>query len=367
MVLTNEDSLRLHVLMGQAQAIRIDEENMTIIGLSANEVYEVVLNCVDNKKKYLKLVRETLSTLALGTPGGYPLFIRRWTRSGSIETDRLEKLLCLGEPEAVIAVAASPLLSAQLAKKVWWCLPTCEVARLMLPNKAVSASETGPKLCDFLLDFLPFEDNSRIIIETVCLLLNSKLLNNKQINQLWRQARGNATYMVGFLNAGYKYLPDLNKNRSAKKITSYKTGHKQLDHLLSLSLSDTGQLYLETCKKSLSIAIDMDTVVDTLSAINKFFDPIQINSSLPRSPADLKSASQKNFDFLDLNLIGICEEDVEDFLQKINAMITLSLVGEPLVAPVFARMDAVGSLMRRKLSSTLAPVFDSLEVLIKKT
>jgi hypothetical protein len=46
------------------------------------------------------------------------------------------------------------------------------------------------------------------------------------------------------------------------------------------------------------------------------------------------------------------------------ALITLSLCGEPLVAPFFARSDAVGSLMRKKLKPVLEPVFAALKTLL---
>ena len=49
-----------------------------------------------------------------------------------------------------------------------------------------------------------------------------------------------------------------------------------------------------------------------------------------------------------------------------SALITLGLCGEPLVAPFFAKSDAVGSLMRKKLKLVLEPVFAALETLIER-
>ena len=189
MLLVEEDTLRINVLAAAALAIRIDEDAMCVEALTAATTHRVDLKPAGNPVRYLRAVRESLSVLALGTPGGYPVFIRRWTRSGALETDRLTRLLCLGEPEAVVAVAASPNLDDELARRAWWCLPTAEVARLMLAHPAVANGSTGPTLGHFLLDHLPFETASRPIIDTVKLLLRSHLLNGQEIGRLWAQTQ----------------------------------------------------------------------------------------------------------------------------------------------------------------------------------
>jgi len=43
-----------------------------------------------------------LSSHVLGSPGGYPVFLQRWTRMGQTRDTQLDKLLLLGEPEAVV-------------------------------------------------------------------------------------------------------------------------------------------------------------------------------------------------------------------------------------------------------------------------
>jgi len=41
----------------------------------------------------------------------------------------------------------------------------------------------------------------------------------------------------------------------------------------------------------------------------------------------------------------------------------LSAIGEPLVAPVFARSDAIGTVMRRKLEHITQPLLEQIAVL----
>ena len=101
MELSNEDLLRLNVLLANdIEAIRIDESSMTVYGLSRGSEARVPLNPNCRPQQYLRRVREMLSSHVLGSPGGYPVFLQRWTRMGQTRDAQLHKLLLLGEPEA---------------------------------------------------------------------------------------------------------------------------------------------------------------------------------------------------------------------------------------------------------------------------
>jgi hypothetical protein len=130
MELSSEDLLRLNVLLANdIEAIRIDEQHMTVYGLARGNEARIPLcpNC--RPEKYLRLVREMLSSHVLGSPGGYPVFLQRWTRMGQAREAQLDKLLLLGEPEAVVAVAGAAGLSDDLARRAWWSMPTADIAR----------------------------------------------------------------------------------------------------------------------------------------------------------------------------------------------------------------------------------------------
>ena len=108
MELSAEDALRLNVLLANPlEAVRIDESSMTVYALSEQGEASVSLNPRGRDDQYLKKVRELLSSQVLGSPGGYPVFLRRWTRMGQARDHSLEQLLLLGEPEAVVAPPAS--------------------------------------------------------------------------------------------------------------------------------------------------------------------------------------------------------------------------------------------------------------------
>ena len=352
------------MLATTALAIRIDEKTMCVEALTEHQTHRIELKPTGHPDRYLRAVRENLSVLALGTPGGYPVFIRRWTRTGALETGRLAGLLRLGEAEAVVAVAASPNLDYELARRAWWCLPTAEVARLMLSHPDVANGSIGPKLSQFLLDHLPFEYTSRSIIDTVKLVLCSRLLNEEERGQLRARAENHVACMVGFLSAGPSYLcdsqaaPHFDTESGNDALRGAVTAARQLPrvkHSCGVHIRPWKKLSIWTpwSIRSMPLAITVNRF-----AVKQFcpdpHDLRQIVESLtdssntaldPHRPAANKSAKKPD---------------------RQSALITLGLCGEPLVAPFFAKSDAVGSLMRKKLKPVLEPVFAALETLIEQ-
>jgi hypothetical protein len=364
--LSEEDSLRLHVLAKSAVAIRIDEARMIVFGLSERGEHRVELRPSGREERYLRLVRELLSTVALGTPGGYPVFIRRWTRSGALEAERLNKLLCLGEPEAVVAVAASSELTDSLAHKAWWCLPTSETARMMLRHHDVIEGQTGPLLVAFLLEQLPFETATRAIIDTIKVMLHSNLLDAQAHERLWTKATQHVAYLVGFLAAGPVYLePTTTGSANLSKPRTNAAAMRQTVDPLAKTRST--RRYLKACAMALEKAIDMDVVVDTVNAIGVPFQTLRPASALPRSVDALKKAVTEQLAVLQHKPAADPQHHEFARLPQSHreAIAVLSLTGEPLVAPVFAHTDATGSLMRQKLASTLAPVIQALDTLTR--
>ena len=364
MDLSQEDSLRLNVLAKTSAAIRIDENQMVIFGLADNKERRIDLKPSGNADQYLRLIREHLSNVVLGTPGGYPVFIQRWTRSGALGAERLSKLLCLGETEAIVAVAASPNITDTLAGKAWWCLPTAEVARLMLSRTQVIKGETGPPLAQFLLEHLPFEIESTVIIQTVKILLVSDLIDKSTKAQLWTRGQKNAAYLIGFLSAGPEYMAQTDHQKSSETEDLTQPSNTFAQHI-ERALSRTGKQYLEGCTRALRIATDMDSVVETLEALHRFLMPIADTQQLPRTPHLLSIAARERFDRVtseidDQEFALILKRHTET---DIKAIILLSLVGEPLVAPIFALTDASGSLMRKKLAPALDPAFTAIKAL----
>ncbi|MDH3971641.1 MAG: sulfur reduction protein DsrS, partial [Gammaproteobacteria bacterium] len=197
MDLTPEDALRINVLLAsQIEAIRLDESRMTLFALSQKGEAKVKLNPNCRDDSYLRKVRETLSSHVLGSPGGYPVYLKRWTRMGQARDEVLESLLMLGEPEAVVAVVNATGITDELARRAWWASQTSDNARCMLQQAAVVNGEMGPVLADFLIEFLPFEEDASSQIKTVSLVLQSDLVAEDVRTRLWEKGRLKNSYLV---------------------------------------------------------------------------------------------------------------------------------------------------------------------------
>ena len=118
-MLAEPDLLRLNVLLAQPlEAVRIDEAPLRVVALTGRGEAAVPLHPTGRPDACLREVRALLSTRALGSPGGYPPYLRRWTRMGQARGGgSLARLLLLGDPEAVAAVAHAPGLTEELARR----------------------------------------------------------------------------------------------------------------------------------------------------------------------------------------------------------------------------------------------------------
>jgi hypothetical protein len=127
---------------------------------------------------------------------------------GQIHNDVLDKLLMIGEPEAVVAESRSRQLTDELARRAWWVAPYAENARRMLENPVVVAGSMGPVLAEFLVEHLPFESEHQDMLDTVRLVLQPGLIAAATRKKLWDSGRTRKTYRVGFLAAEPDTLPD---------------------------------------------------------------------------------------------------------------------------------------------------------------
>lgn len=367
MELSAEDALRLNVLLAnEPHAVRIDESAMALYGFSARGESKVKLNPTCRDEIYIKRVREMLSSHVLGSPGGYPIYLRRWTRMGQARDDSLEKLLLLGEPEAVVAVVHAAGLTDELARRAWWAMPTADNARKMLTRDCVTRGAMGPVLAQYLIDYLPFEEDPHAMIESVRLILQPDLIDAETRLRIWNKARSKNTYFVGFLLAIPDDLPDpVQAHPSGSELISALeplavTGNpyaRQLCRVLDVS----GQSFLATAELVLRKPNNQDVMVALLEAIQTYFQAVADTGARLQSVEDIAAQVQARLN---------CDSQLAELLTQapavrrmLSAMLTLSAVGERLVAPVFARTDAIGTVMRRKLEPITTPLLAEMAVL----
>jgi len=369
MELSVEDSLRMNVLLTQQlQAIRIDESKMIVYGLSERGEAKVVLNPHCRDEQYAKIVKEFISTQVLGSPGGYPIYLRRWTRMGQAKHDSLERLLQLGESEAVVAVVHAESLTDELARRAWWVMQTSQNARCMLERDKVAEGEMGPILAEFLVEFLPFEEDPKAMVDSVRLVLKPNLVSQKTVESLWKRGQRKSAFLAGFMRTLPDELPLESKPNS--KYDDYKESLKGLSNNIFAKqllrvLSPQGQSFFKTANAVLAKPGNQDVAIELLIAVADYFQNIKPQDFVPNN--DIETLTKKTEEYLSHQIcdytkdIGELVSELPEAREMIKSMLILSQLDIHLVNPIFARTDAMGTVMRKKLS----PVFDPIATNVK--
>ena len=349
--LAPEDALRINLLLTQdVKAIRINESNMTMYALLKGKEAKIALNPTGGDEAYLKQVRELLSSHYLDSPAGFPVFMSRWTRMGQAGSDNLYALLKLGEPEAVVYAVNSPELNADQAAYAWWAMPSVEVALQLLSNKNVAQSTLAEELSAFLLEFLPFENDSNTIIQSIKLLLQNNLLSESQKQELWKKGQRKINYRIGFLHGGCEHLPsETTAHPIFSEIKIYRTDtedHNPYQQLLVKLLSEPGQNYLATVHKAIDKLTDQDTAIALFHAMQDFF-----------STSSAENATIEKTRSMEL------PPNVKQLLEH---AIRLSQIKEDDLIPVLSHTNAVGSVLRNKLKPITNEIVVSIFHLINR-
>ncbi len=368
MDLSPEDSLRLNVLLTQGlQAVRVDESRMIVYALTERGEAKVPLNANCRDDQYIRNVKSLLSSHSLGSPGGYPVYLKRWTRMGQAKDDSLDQLLVLGEEEAVVAVVHAPGLTNELARRAWWCSPTSDNARRMLDKEAVVKGDMGPILSAFLIEHLPFEEDALAMIDSVKASLQYGLVTEEQKQSLWAKAKMKGAYFVGFLQA----LPD-DLPGQANAHVQYECFREKLQPLLESGnkpaalllriMSAAGQNYLDAIDASLKRPSDQNVVVALFMTIENYFKDICPGFENRRDINLIKEEVAQKYAQCDEALAELKSvlPEAEIYL---NAMMVLSGYCEELTFPVFGQTDAVGSVMRKRIKHLTDPIKEQTKIL----
>jgi hypothetical protein len=366
MELSNEDSFRLNVLLAnRPQAIRIDESKLIVYGLGPQGEATVRLNPNARPDQYLRLVKELISGHVLGSPGGYPIYLRRWTRMGQMRDESLEQLLLLGETEAVVAAVCSPGLTDELARRAWWVMEDAENARRMLGNPAIVSGTMGPVLVDYLIDYLPFETESDNIMESIRLVLQTGILDADRRADLWKKAARKQVYLVGFLQALPDDLPGRASPRALPEpIAALAEEGNTCARLMRRAYSPAGQTFLATVGTVLAKPPSQDVVTTTFDLLRDYFGALRPEGDPALSIADLLAEAEgfASTESPDQDAARLLQE-TPDLAPEVAAMRVLSGVGYGLIRALSLDPSVLGSLMRRKLTPVIDPLQDRLRLL----
>ena len=340
--LSPEDALRLSVLLaGEVHAVRLDEQVPALHALTPRGEARIALHPDCRTEQYLMRVRGLLGGHALGSPGGYPVHLARWTRMGQAGSNKLGALLLLGEAEAVVAVAHAPGLTDELARRAWWAAPSIENARSMLGNPEVAHGEMGKPLADFLIEHLPFEEDPAAAMNSVRVVLAAGQPDAAGRLALWARARTRPHYFIGFL----EYLPDALPGDEqpwdcGAAVLSLAAEGNAWAIALVRACSASGQSFLKAAVAVLEKPAVPDAVYALFDAIGAWC------GALAAAPgrAELAHAAPGH-------------------VPAIEALSALSGIDAATAVPILGRSSAVGALMRRQLEPVAAPLLGHLQAL----
>lgn len=363
MTLASQDALRINVLLANKPlAIRIHESSMTLFGLSEKGELKIELNPDCRDEQYIKKIKEMLSGHVLGSPGGYPVYLQRWTRMGQMRDDNLEQLLLLGEPEAVIALACASGITNELAKRAWWALEDAENARRMLISDAVRQGSMGRVLAAYLVEYLPFESEPEQMMMTVSLVLQPGLIDAGMKAELWKKSQRKNPYLVGFLSSCADSIPDQQPPTPGYlqlQSTLEDENENAVAQLLLRVMSPPGQAFLATAIKVLSKPTTQEMVTTTLDVLADYFSAMRPQGRVDQT---LDEIEQDAADYIvngSSEVQGIMRQ-CADCEQLLYTMRLLSGMSYGVVRPVLSDSTAIGSLMRRKLEPVMTPLLQHI-------
>jgi hypothetical protein len=320
------DSLKLNILIKTSIAIRIDRYKLEVIGLNKDFAEKIVkLNPNIDSDKYIKAVQQFLTEKVLGSMGGYPSYLKRWSRMGQVDTANLTSLLKIGSPNAVIAVSNSKNLSEELLNLVWWCATNtdeqAEIGRFLLSKPELInndvAKQVARKIASHLLEFLPFSENQLDLINTANLILQNDLISDEKKSKLWKTGARKHYILIGFLERQKGNLPEV---------------------------GNQDEIFLKTCLNILKKINQEYILYRVLELISNHF---KTENTTTKISSD--------------ELI----EKVKNLENKEQAGEILARVGEHLVISEISAHALSGSTIRKKLSYILEPINTALTLSIK--
>lgn len=340
--LSPEDDLRLNVLLaGEVHAVRIDEGAMTLHALTPQGEAKVALHRNCRPDLYVQRVRELLGGHAMGSPGGYPVHLMRWTSMGQSSAKNLQALLLLGEPEAVKAVAQAPTLTHELAQRAWWALPAMDVARYMLNHAVVRAGAMGQVLADFLIEHLPFEEDPIQAMNSVRAVLGAGLLDPVKDAQLWAKAKHRPHYFLGFLEHRPGDLPAEPERLVPPHLVQSAAAGDPWGQLTVRCYGACGQSFLRASALVLDKPPAPEAVYLMLDILGRYFSGA--------------------------GGLAIGVDWPDDFQREAQAMASLGRLSHADARPILNKTTAVGPLMRRHLEPLLKPVLTNIQILRGRT
>jgi len=209
------------------------------------------------------------------------------------------------------------------------------------------------------------------MLESVRLVLQGELIDDATRNSLWARGQRKNAFYVGFLKMLPDHLPEQTtahpeyKNIKSKLAEMDAAGHPVARQLLR-GLSPAGQTFIKTAANVIKKPANQDVVIALLEAIESYFATLCPSPPVSAEMSELVEQARQACRDRTLPAINAVLEVAPESEALLHAMLALSWVGVHLVNPIFARTDAIGTVMRRKLEPVSVPILDMLLTLSGK-
>ncbi len=201
-----------------------------------------------------------------------------------------------------------------------------------------------------------------LMSESLRLARQPGLISQEERTELWKRGARRPIYYLGFLAASADNLPLQSSplslpSEQEEALNRLAIGGNPFARQLLRIHGSQGQGFVATCLRVMEKPANQDVVSCLLEVIRAYFKDLR-----PEGDPDLtleKLTQQARS--LDLDAYVSCIQVAEDQAERLQALYILSGVGYGILRPVFSKTDAIGSLMRKKLS----PVFDPLRTVLQ--
>ena len=236
----------------------------------------------------------------------------------------------------------------------------------MLEKKSVVNGKMGKELAKFLIEFLPFEEQQKSIIESVNLVLQAGLINKEMCTELWKRGKRKNSYFIGFLQQIPNQLPiEVAAHKDCDAINNSLKQESQRDNkiatLLCQVLSSEGQAYLDTVEQVFEKPNDQEAVAALLNTVGDYFNEFEMEDRKWRDIRELIDFAEAEYaSHPAVEKVLVIDKSLAP---KLKALFKLSMISETLVDPIFGMTDAIGSVMRKKIEHVVGPITENLQLL----
>jgi hypothetical protein len=202
-------------------------------------------------------------------------------------------------------------------------------------------------------------------------VLQPGLISQQEKEKLWSKTKTKRSFYVGFLHACADDLPvevDAHEHYDVIKQQLEPLLEEANPYALMLEkvLSAKGQAFVRTAEDALKKPGNQDVVVSLLEAISKYFETILpdkfTDDDIDAICSEAETLCRSDNEALN-KVVASLQGNVEDGQKYLSAMTVLACLSVKLVNPIFARSDAIGTVMRKKIKPVTDPVVEQLHIL----